>query len=249
MTGSPNAENQLNGGDFGETGNDVIVGGNRDDDLIAEGGNDTMTGGEGDDRLIPGDGNDSADGGPGDDDFSIFSGSGSDGTDVMTGGPGHDRYDAFSDIKGLAVSLNDVADDGAGCPGAACENDNVKSDIEDIRTGDGNDMLVGSGERNRLDAGIGNDTVDGGGGGDSISGDEGDDNLNGGAGADQLFDFGGSDNFNGGAGDDLLFAAFGDYGSRHDEGRRRLRHARRIQRVLRERRGAGSTSTARPTMA
>ena len=215
VTGPPNAEAQLNGDDFGQVGNDTIVGGSKSDDLIGDEGNDTLSGGEGDDRLIPGSGNDAADAGPGDDNISIFSpfGGGNDGTDVLSGGPGRDFYDAYSVTDGIAISLNDVADDGTGCPGPACENDNIKSDIEDIRSGEGNDTIVATDQPNRIDAGTGNDNVDAGAGGDSINGDDGNDNMNGGPGADTLFDFGGTDAFNGGPGDDQLFPAFTDYGA------------------------------------
>jgi Ca2+-binding RTX toxin-like protein len=214
VNGPPNAEAQLNGDDSGQVGNDTVVGGNKDDDLIGDEGNDTLTGGPGDDRLIPGAGNDTANAGPGDDNLSIFEPqTGNDGTDVLSGGDGRDFYDADSVQAGLTITLNDVADDGTGCPGAACENDNIHSDIEDIRSGQGNDTIVGTAAPNNIDAEGGNDNVDGGPGGDQIGGADGNDTLNGGAGPDQIFDFGGTDSFNGGPGDDLLFPAFADDGS------------------------------------
>jgi len=209
LTAAPNVQSQLNGDDPGGTGNDVLIGQGNDDNLIGEGGNDTLTGAAGDDGFFGGDGNDAEDGGVGDDRFSQFE---ADGADVMVGGAGQDFFDADNAQVGLAISLNDVADDGTNCPGPGCEKDNLHSDIESIRAGDGNDVIVGSADRNRLDAGPGNDSVNGGDGGDSVSGDEGDDGLNGGPGADTLSDFGGADSLNGGPGDDLLFPAFSDDG-------------------------------------
>jgi Ca2+-binding RTX toxin-like protein len=214
LTAAPNVETQLNGDDFGGAGNDLLAGGNRDDGLNGDGGNDGMSGGGGDDSLNGGPGNDTADGGAGDDFFTTFSGSfGPDGADVFAGGPGEDSFNADQRAGGIAVSLNDVADDGAACPGAGCEGDNVRSDIEDVRTGFGNDALVGSAQPNELDSGRGNDTVDGGAGPDQLFGDDGDDTLSGGPGNDFVLGADGADVYRGGMGDDQLSPGFGDSGA------------------------------------
>jgi Ca2+-binding RTX toxin-like protein len=213
LTGAPNVHTQMSGDGSGTPGNDVLTGGTRDDSLNGGGGNDTMTGGLGDDRFFPGDGNDTVDAGPGDDDLNPNGGSLPDGADVWSGGPGEDFFDADRLTVGTAVSLNDAADDGIGCPGPSCEGDNVKSDIENVRSGFGDDVLVGSAQANDLAPGSGNDTVDGGAGSDGLNGDDGNDTVNGGPGNDFVGDGVGTDVVQGGAGDDEIFPAFGDDGS------------------------------------
>ena len=207
LNGAKNVPNQLNGDDFAGTGADVITGGDLPDRLIDEGGADIVTGGLGDDRADGGGGVDVYVLGPGND---TYASSAVDGADSFSGGPGFDSIDFRSRTDDLSISLNDVADDGAACPGAGCEGDNIASDVENLSTGDGDDSLVGSTAENSFQPGPGNDTVDGGPGNDSLSDFAGDDSLQGGEGNDQIFSGDGTDTIGGGAGDDVLFADFTD---------------------------------------
>jgi Ca2+-binding RTX toxin-like protein len=220
---------------FGGDGNDTIVGGAGDDDV--EGGQgrdrvdgglgddnvdgdrssgpgdaDVLTGGPGDDRLNGGQGNDQIDGGDGDDQISEDPGN-----DTIAGGPGdEDEYDGGNE-GGVSISLDGVAND-TGPTGT----DNVLPDIENIDTGNGDDVVIGSAADNSIRTSGGNDVVNGGdgndditlddgndtgsggGGNDEISGGRGNDVLDGGAGDDELFDFAGTDQLSGGDGRDLL---------------------------------------------
>lgn len=124
----------------------------------------------------------------------------------------------YSGAAAVSVTLDDVANDGA-----AGEGDNVKSDIESISGGDGNDVLDASSaatEPKTLSGGRGDDTLTGGAKDDVLSGDNGFDTLNGGAGDDRfadedesidpldpVTDQAGNDTYNGGDGDDSFFAA------------------------------------------
>jgi Ca2+-binding RTX toxin-like protein len=120
------------------------------------------------------------------------------------------------------VTLDDVANDGVDLGN---EGDNVHTDVEDLTTGNGPDIITGSavanrivtGEgTNRVDAGDGDDDITGGDSVDRIQGDAGDDritgrpgnNLLGGGPGDDTFVEGthwlGNDRFAGGTGDDVV---------------------------------------------
>ena len=89
--------------------------------------------------------------------------------DTFEGGAGQDRADYSHRNQGFNISLDDVANDGATDEaGTVVEKDNVKSDVEDLKTGNGNDLLRGSSAANVLGAGNGLDTVYGMGGNDTI---------------------------------------------------------------------------------
>ncbi|MEQ9325703.1 MAG: S8 family serine peptidase, partial [Rhodospirillales bacterium] len=75
------------------------------------------------------------------------------------------------------------------------------TDIENVYTGDGNDVVIGNGLDNTLHAGRGDDTISGGGGNDVLYGEAGNDTLVGGSGQDTLI---------GGAGDDLIYGGSGN---------------------------------------
>jgi Ca2+-binding RTX toxin-like protein len=89
----------------GGAGDDVVVGGAWNDDLIGEEGNDRLDGNGGDDTLLGGDGRDQLRGGAGDDGLAggpggdrLFGGAGNDylrgdeGRDVLHGGAGADVF-------------------------------------------------------------------------------------------------------------------------------------------------------------
>ena len=97
----------------------------------------------------------------------------------------------------------DMADADDGKTGAA-ENDDLKSDIENVKGGSGDDVLTGNGASNQLDGNAGNDDLAGGSAGSLCSADV--DSLNGGAG-DDTFQMGPlpncADLMDGGAGRDI----------------------------------------------
>jgi Ca2+-binding RTX toxin-like protein len=110
-----------------------------------------------------------SDGGDGDDSFNIAGLTTARAT--LSGGDGIDRVVVAGDP--VAVSLNDVADDGT--TGAT---DDIRSDIEDVdASAAGAAILAGSEAGNVISAGSGPATISGGGGSDT---------LNGGAAADTI---------------------------------------------------------------
>ena len=177
---------------IGNAGPDTLQGAGGDDDLFGDAGVDNLFGGGGADLLRSDGGPDRVFGGPGDD--SIIGPFVSDEGDIYRGGGGIDI--AFFEGPGdRRVDLDGRADDGVGCPGAACEGDNVGRDIEDMVGGDGRDVFIGSRFANDFTGGVGNDRLVGGGGQDGLFGDEGNDFLTGGGDIDSLA---------GGAGEDRL---------------------------------------------
>lgn len=101
--------------------------------------------------------------------------------DTFEGGNGTDTADYSIRSVNLNISLDNIANDGA-----AGEGDNVKSDVENIKSGSGSDSIYGSSAANSLDAGAGADRVDADAGNDTIRGGRGNDTLSGGAGNDQI---------------------------------------------------------------
>ena len=186
LTGAPNESNNIMGDSFigVAPGDDVITGGGRGDSLF---------GGAGADRVS---------GGAGDDFFSAFA---PDGTDEYSGGPDLDSV-SVGGAKPNNISLDGQANDGRDCPGAGCESDNYGTDLENVFTGFGDDVVTGSAAPNRIIAGGGDDQVFGGAGADSLRGAAGGDQLSGGSGADELFGEDGEDRVLGGAGDDVIFS-------------------------------------------
>jgi Ca2+-binding RTX toxin-like protein len=167
-------------------------------------GNDVLDGGADADDLSGGDGDDVLEGGGGPDQFS--------------GGPGIDTATYETRTVPVYVELDGLPNDGeGGCPDEpTCEGDNVAgTDVENVRGGTANDVLIGSPLANELS---------GGGGVDRLVGQGGDDVLNGGAGNDfgddpltlavveegGLFGGPGNDTLDGGPGDDLLEGGDGD---------------------------------------
>jgi Ca2+-binding RTX toxin-like protein len=182
-------DGQANDGEAGEHDNlasdvEVLTGGAGDDTISGGSGNDTLNGGPGDDTLSGGAGNDSLSGGVGDDRLD-----GGDGSDTLVGDAGHDVADYSSRTAAVTISLNNSADDGA-----SGERDNVKTDVEDVIGGSGQDKITGDSADNVLSGGAGNDTLDGGAGNDV---------MHGGAGDDRMLQGLGNDTFDGGDGSDL----------------------------------------------
>ncbi len=88
----------------------------------------------------------------------------------------------------------------------------VFSQIEQLQTGAGNDVIDGGAAQAglSLDAGAGDDTVTGGAGADTVSGGAGHDSLSGGDGADSLDGGAGNDVLHGDAGNDTLSGGEGN---------------------------------------
>jgi Ca2+-binding RTX toxin-like protein len=189
---------------YGGPGNDRLTGDVASNQLYGEEGDDILYGGAFSDRFYGGPGDDIMYGGDGGDIF--YAGAAADGGDVMRGGSGDDLVDYSDRTAGLNLTLgNGAADDGE-----AGEGDEVASDVENVWSGSGDDVLVGTSAQNYLRGGAGNDEIHGGGGADGLDGEEGDDILFGEAGADGLGGGTGNDVLDGGAGADRFFGAEGD---------------------------------------
>jgi hypothetical protein len=147
---------------MGTSGSDVIRGTSGNDTIFALDGNDVIFGNAGDDDI---------DGGPGADD--IHGGAGSD--SVLYG----DR------TAPVSVSLDDAANDGQ-----AGEGDNVRSDVENIYGGQGNDTLTGNSAPNLLDGSGGDDVIFDGGGRDRVFGGDGNDTITSFDGVEDIVDCG-----------------------------------------------------------
>jgi Ca2+-binding RTX toxin-like protein len=155
----------------------TLTGGEGDDVLSGGDGNDTINGGAGVDTLDGGTGNDTLNGDQGDD--KLLGGTGTTGSDTLNGGTGTDVADYSGRSASLTITIDGTANDGA--PG---EGDNVKTDVENVTGGSGNDALIGGSAANVLSGGPGHDSLDGDAANDVLDGGTGDDDLVGGAGTD-----------------------------------------------------------------
>lgn len=126
----------------GGRGNDSLSGGSGDDDLRGRDGSDILNGLGGDDRLYDLDAAEA---------------------DVYRGGAGIDTLDYGFAVLEVRVTLDGLADDGA-----AGENDDAGSDIENVSGTGGADTLVGNSASNVLTGLGGRDTLAGLGGDDTI---------------------------------------------------------------------------------
>jgi Ca2+-binding RTX toxin-like protein len=108
--------------------------------------------------------------------------------DVL-GGPGEDSvsyYQGVSNPDDVVVALDDIANDGT-----APQDDNVHSDVEEIFSDGGDDLLIGSNAANTIDGGQGDDLMFGLGGDDQFVSffaniNTGADSMFGGAGTDTV---------------------------------------------------------------
>ncbi len=148
----------------GTDGDDLVVGGERRDQLSAGPGADQMAGGAGNDFMAGEEGDDLISGGAGND--RLF---GDEGDDFLFGDHGNDRI--FGGIG------NDSIDGGEG--------------RDKARAGNGDDTIEGGAGKDRLFGEGGNDGIKGGAGKDRLEGGTGQDTLSGGADRDKLR--GGSD--------------------------------------------------------
>ncbi|HET7502575.1 MAG TPA: calcium-binding protein [Kofleriaceae bacterium] len=149
---------------FGGAGDDTLRGGDGKDTLYGGDGNDTLRGDAGDDTLYGGDGND-----------TFTTGAVADGADAMFGGLGTDIADYSARTGAVNLSIDDAANDGS--PAGTGEKDNIATDIETIKGGQGDDTLTGSSGNDTIYGGPGNDTITGGDGNDTLYGDAGNDTF------------------------------------------------------------------------
>jgi Ca2+-binding RTX toxin-like protein len=192
---------------FGSSdGSDTFVGGGGDDDLQGYGGDDEIHGGEGNERVDGGSGNDLLFGDGGTDEIA-----GRAGDDTEDGGPGDDRM---------------------GYSPAYCCTEDVDTGADDVRGGDGTDVLTledhpggmaislddqpNDGAPNEGDN-IHSDleSISGTGANDVFVGNPGNNNFSGGAGNDEMHGGGGADHLEGGSSDDRIY---GDAGNDKLEG-------------------------------
>jgi len=155
-------------------------------------GNDTLTGSNGIDVLWGGAGDDILAGGTGD--------------DTILGGPGSDTI-SFADRTSGVVTCN-LLTTACGVSGEAEYFNQVSMmpDIENIRGGDGADVLTGNANANIIWGGLGNDTINGNDGSDTIYGQAGNDTIDGQNDDDIIAGGDGTDTLAGSAGNDLVDA-------------------------------------------
>jgi hemolysin type calcium-binding protein len=153
--GGARIEDGRPGIDFESVGRDVekIVGSNFGDVLFGSTGNDNITGGSGNDELGGGAGND----------FFFEGQGGPSGSDSIHGADGDDRVSYAGRTNGVNVSLDNIRNDGE-----SGEGDDVRSNVENITAGNGDDVLTGSGAANDLQGFGGIDTLHGLGGDDTL---------------------------------------------------------------------------------
>jgi Ca2+-binding RTX toxin-like protein len=194
----------------GGAGNDTLSGNILSNDIKGGTGNDIIWGGLAGACSATVD-VDTLDGEAGDDTFKMTALG--DCMDSLTGGAGTDTADYQLRTNVLTITLDNGALDGE-----TNEKDNVKSDIEVVIGGSGNDSITGSSANDELHGGPGVDTLNGGGGDDILIGNTGNDILNGEAGNDTFDDGdldarfvsgtetkgGGGDVMNGGSGVDTV---------------------------------------------
>jgi len=172
IDGADGTSNAFTGGPI----QNLLIGGNGHDVLVGGAGKDEIQGGDGSDDITGMSGADELLGGVGDDRF--FSAT-LDGADQIDGGGDSDTVDYGGRATPVTVTLDNSSNDGGFTmsPFPLAEGDNVRSSVEIVRGGSGDDTLTGSPAGNRLY---------GGGGSDLLAGGLGADRLEGGAGTDAV---------------------------------------------------------------
>ncbi len=200
----------LGGGDdefFGGEGPSVVHGGGGNDYLVGAAGNDTLFGDDGNDTFLGHAGNDKYDGGAGDDVIGLTKGVTNDddpGDDDYRGGTGSDTLVLDGHAAGMAISIDEIANDGS-----SGEADNVHNDIELIRATNKNDVFNGGPGVDKFEGNAGDDTIHGGAGDDDLYGGGGDDKVYGDDGNDKVQGANGADTVDGGSGTDQIYGDIG----------------------------------------
>jgi Ca2+-binding RTX toxin-like protein len=159
------------------TARDDLKGSVDNDKLVGNGGNDSLSGGSGIDALIGGPGRDFLHGGSendtleaGDGDLELLDGG--KGADILDGGPGAHDGVTYEFRKN---SINAMI--GSTTSGELDEGDEIRITVEDLRGGEGDDILTGSDADNTLEGFTGDDVLIGKRGADLLTGSTGDDAL------------------------------------------------------------------------
>lgn len=198
---------------------DILHGGNGNDELYGKAGDDIHYGENGDDEVYAGSGDDIAYGGSGNDILKGGGGNdalyGDNGSDTLYGGFGDDTLEGGSSDDTLyGNDGNDTLDGGSGADifyaGNGEDVVTAGSGNDSVYGNGGNDVLSGEGGNDTINAGSGDDTVSGGDGVDTIRGNSGNDTLAGNDGADTIRGDNGNDSIDGGAGADTLLGGSGD---------------------------------------
>ena len=191
---------QVVSGSTGNSGNSIeeVVGGSGDDTLTGSTDNETLRGGAGDDTLYGYAGDDTLYGDNGDDfidERDNATSTSASGKDYISGGQGSDTVSYSLRAGNISVEIDNQADDGEDG-----EDDNVRSDVENVIGGAGNDNITGSTAANQITGGMGDDILNGGSGDDTFyerttdnTTDTGADNITGGTGSDWVIYLGSTD--------------------------------------------------------
>jgi Ca2+-binding RTX toxin-like protein len=134
------------------------------------------------------------------------------GNETIYGGADTDTvsYALRSTATTVTVTLASGATDADDGDGAATENDDIRSDVEVIVGGSGDDVFTAAAANCTLTGGLGNDTLSGGDGNDTLNGGDGNDTLVGAAAEDTLNGDAGDDSLTGSAGNDTLNGGIGN---------------------------------------
>ena len=172
----------VDGGQFGTSGNDVIMGSALGDAIDGLAGDDVINGLGGNDRLFGGAGNDTLNGGDG---MDILEGGA--GADSLDGGGGEDTASYAGSNAAVSINLLTNVISGGHATG------DTLSSIENLVGSAFDDTLLGGNGDNTIRGGAGNDLIGGGNGKDTLFGEAGNDTFIGGNGIDQYFGGTGSD--------------------------------------------------------
>lgn len=207
---------------YGNSGDDILIGGNGTNIINGGGGNDQIFGKGDNDIIFGNNGNDEITAGAGDD--YVFGG---DDADIIFGLNGDDIiYGDEIEISGENIinaienydkdlSLNsDLIQGGAGDDTLFGQGgDDIifgNQDDDIILGGGGDDIIIGGTGFNNIKGGDSNDIIYAGNYGDNIDGESGDDEIYGGKGSDIIYGGKGNDIIDGNLGEDLIFGGFGD---------------------------------------
>jgi Ca2+-binding RTX toxin-like protein len=144
--------------------------------LAGSSSRDTLFGTPGPDRISGGLERDIIAGGAGDD---VFDSHAKDGADDYHGGPGRDTILYIGRTQPLKVTLDNIANDGE-----TNEADNVRTNVENVTGGSGDDRITSFGTFSRLEGLGGADTLISGAGPDMLIGGAGRDSMEAGGGND-----------------------------------------------------------------